>query len=312
MDYIEGRIGNEFTLEELARVAAFSPFHFHRLFGAITGETLFQFIQRVRVERAATLLLTNPRRAITEIALDCGFSGSAVFSRAFRGAFGVSPSEWRRSRGKHVTESQIRRNLGKEDRKDGKTQRNQGEAAKDETHYPSEQHRYRRDTMNEVENKGVDIAVLPEMTVAYVRHVGPYKGDSELFQGLWEKLMRWAGPRGLAELPGVRFLIIYHDSPDITDEAKLRTSVCLTVPEETEIDGEIGKMKVPGGKNAIAHFELGPSEYGEAWSWTYGTWLPSSGYQPDERPSYELYPSPNDIGPGGEMRVDIVVPVKPL
>ncbi len=84
LDYIEHHLDEALTLEVLADVASFSPFHFHRIFSALTGETLGRFILRVRVEKAAGRLIDNPRASITEIALDCGFSGSAAFARAFR------------------------------------------------------------------------------------------------------------------------------------------------------------------------------------------------------------------------------------
>lgn len=95
IDYIETNIDEDLSLENLARVANFSRFHFHRIFRAIVGETLSQFIQRIRVERAAAQLIDNPRKSITEIAFDCGFSGSATFARAFRETFHMSASQWR-------------------------------------------------------------------------------------------------------------------------------------------------------------------------------------------------------------------------
>jgi AraC family transcriptional regulator len=95
IDYIDKHIDEELRLEVLANVANFSRFHFHRIFGAMVGETLNQFIQRVRVERAAMQLVSFPKKSITDIAFDCGFSGSASFARAFRENFKMSPSQWR-------------------------------------------------------------------------------------------------------------------------------------------------------------------------------------------------------------------------
>jgi len=76
LDYVETHIDEDLTLEDLARVASFSPFYFHRIFGAMVGETLNAFVQRIRVEKAASKLISNPKKLVTEIALDCGFSGS--------------------------------------------------------------------------------------------------------------------------------------------------------------------------------------------------------------------------------------------
>jgi AraC family transcriptional regulator len=76
-------------------VAAFSPFHFHRVFRAITGETLFGFIHRLRIEKAAGALLNHPDQSVLEIALDHGFASAATFARAFKLRFGMSATEWR-------------------------------------------------------------------------------------------------------------------------------------------------------------------------------------------------------------------------
>jgi AraC family transcriptional regulator len=87
VDYIQSHLADPLDLERLAAVACFSPFHFHRLFHAWMGETLQDFVHRLRLERAAQLLLFNPLTSISEIALECGFSSSSAFARAFKGAF---------------------------------------------------------------------------------------------------------------------------------------------------------------------------------------------------------------------------------
>ena len=158
-------------------------------------------------------------------------------------------------------------------------------------------------------NKSIEIKQLPDMTVAYVRHIGPYKGDEELFQGLWQKIMTWAGPRGLMSQPEFASLAIYHDDPNITDDMKLRTSIGITVPQDTKVDGEVGKMNVEGGQYVVARFVVEAHEFAEAWNWMYAKWFPESGYQPDDKPCFELYTEePTD----GKFAVDICVPVKAL
>ena len=158
----------------------------------------------------------------------------------------------------------------------------------------------------------VDVKELLDMHVAYVRHIGPYKGDAALFENLFNKLFTWAGPRDLLRFPETKIMSVYHDDPEITDESKLRTSACITVPENTKVDGEIGKMIIAGGKYAMARFELSNDEYQDAWNSLYGDWLPESGYQPDDRPSFELYLNNPKEHPGNKAIVDICIPVKPL
>ena len=97
IDHINGNLAGDLSLQTLSAVANFSPFYFHRIFKAITGETLNHFIGRARLARACFLLRNNPKHSITAIAYDCGFSSSATFARAFRSAFSTTAAVWRQS-----------------------------------------------------------------------------------------------------------------------------------------------------------------------------------------------------------------------
>lgn len=109
IDYLRENLHRPVKLAELARVACFSEFHFHRIFGAVSGETLNSFTTRLRLEKAARLLRYS-QQSLTDIALACGFSSSATFSRAFRAGYGTSPSEFRKSEGE-IKNSKIRKEL---------------------------------------------------------------------------------------------------------------------------------------------------------------------------------------------------------
>ena len=160
--------------------------------------------------------------------------------------------------------------------------------------------------------KQVEVREMPDLHVAYVRHTGPYQGDSELFEGLFQKLAMWAGPRGLFDSPDTQFLCAYHDDPEITEANKLRVSVCVTVPKGTSVEGEIGQMTIAGGKYAAASFELTPDKYQQAWDMVFGSWLLQSGYQPTDGLCYELMKGDPAEHPEGKHLVDICIPVKPL
>jgi AraC family transcriptional regulator len=308
IDYIEANIDKELSLSELAEVAHFSPFHFHRIFYAMIGETLNGFIQRIRIEKAAAGLIGNPRKSITEIAFKYGFSSSSTFARAFRETFGMSASEWRS--GGHLRYS-------KNSKTDSNLSQMVSNKQQDYDVYPyytpgTLQQLWRIDMKSNKIQTNVEVKEMPDLHVAYVRHIGPYKGDLELFERLFNRLMTWAGPRGLLRFPETQILIIYHDNPEITDESKLRTDCCLTVPGDTTVEGEIGKAVIPAGKYAFAHFEINPDQYQDAWDTVYGGWLPESGYQPADGPCYELYVGDPKQHPEGKHVVDICIPVKPL
>jgi len=301
LDYIENNLDQDLSLDHLADIATFSRFHFHRIFRAMVGETLNQFIQRIRLEKAAAQLILNPKKSITEVAFDCGFSGSATFARAFREMFQMSASAWR-SQGR-LQEGKIRKTNGKI----GKDAIAFSSYIDSETQNPV----WRSEMEDKIQIR-VEVKDMPELQVVYVRHIGPYQGDSALFEKLFEKLMKWAGPRGLLRFPETKILTVYHDDPGITEADKLRTSACISVPQDTPVEGDIGKMVVPGGKFAVARFEINADEYGAAWDAVMGGWLPESGYQPDDRLCYELYQNDPKQHPEGKHIFDICLPVKPL
>lgn len=96
--HIRTNLDGDLRVETLARVAHASPFHFHRIFAAITGEPPGALVRRARTERAAHLIAASPDRRLGDIAVQVGFTELSDLSRAFRSHYGRSPTEWRRTR----------------------------------------------------------------------------------------------------------------------------------------------------------------------------------------------------------------------
>lgn len=92
--YLNERLDEELRLDDLARVACLSPFHFHRVFRGMTGETVGAFVRRLRMQRAASQLKTSGK-PVTDIAFDAGYDSLEGFSRAFHDHYGSAPSAWR-------------------------------------------------------------------------------------------------------------------------------------------------------------------------------------------------------------------------
>ncbi len=90
--YIEQNYNNELTLDELSKVASFSKYHFHRVFKSVVGESMNDYVRRVRLQ--STTLQLNTKRKITEIALSRGYETNASFSKAFKKHFAVTPKEF--------------------------------------------------------------------------------------------------------------------------------------------------------------------------------------------------------------------------
>jgi len=285
MDHVRDHLSEDLRLETLARVANFSPFHFHRVFKAMTGETLNEFIRRVRAQRAASQLIHNPSESISQIAVGCGYASPSSFAREFRCHFGVSASQFRA--GGNDSLIRFRRQL---------------ESEGHEFANPIDLASTRTDMVFRVE-----VREEPERHVAYIRHVGAYGEISQAFR----RLGRWAGPRRLFRAD-TKLLTIYYDSPDVTPVDKLRADACITVPPGTKTKRDIGLTTLPGGTYAVAYVEIDVTQYGEAWSRLFSDWFPESGYQPDERPCYELYLNDPRKHPKRKHIVEICEPIRPL
>jgi len=292
VDYIEAHLEDEHSLEKLSEVAHFSPFHFHRIFRVLTGETINNYVKRIRLQKAGSMLLTDYERPVSEVGALCGFNSTAVFCRAFKAHFGRSTSEFRNHHLDH-------------ERKNGQWKRKNGQANEDSTIYFSDEFI----NLNRNTNMETNIAVkeMPAMDLIYCRHVGPF----DQIGGAYEKLMKWAGPRDLLRFPETKTLTVYHDDPKVVDIDKVRQSACITVDENAKPEGEFGKMHLPGGKYAVGSFKVMPHQFGEAWD-AVCRWMAESGYQPTDGYPYEYYPEEHEAGPPPVFTVDICVPVKPL
>ena len=308
IDFIEQHLGDELSLDEIAAVAHFSPFHFHRVFALLVGETLGRFIARLRMEKAATLLVQQPTRSVTEIGSECGVHSPSSFSRSCRETFGMSATEWRDG-GYLAHERQD--DVSVMDRLDEMGVPSFGFGITRTVPSSDGQHLAWEIACGDLAPTVVEVVNVPDLEVAYVRYTGPYQGDAGVFTDIFSRLMTWAGVRELVR-EDTWVIAAYHDNPTITDEDKLRVSACVDVPADTLAEGEIGRMRLPGGKCAVARFELGVQDYPHAWYALAGGWLPDSGYEPDDRLPFERYPVSGATTCEGKEVVEICIPVRPL
>jgi AraC family transcriptional regulator len=98
--YIHDHLDGPLDLDRLAEVAHLSPYHWHRVYHALYGETIAATVRRLRLHRA-TGYLANTSLAVTEVARKCGYPNEQSFARAFRAAYAMSPSQYR-AQGSHA------------------------------------------------------------------------------------------------------------------------------------------------------------------------------------------------------------------
>jgi AraC family transcriptional regulator len=277
-------------LHTLARRAALSPFHFHRVFRGMLGETPLELHRRLRLERAAWSLLHGDS-PVTAIAFAAGYETHESFTRAFRAHYACSPSEFRQSRDSAAPRwaKPVKVNL----------------AARSGIHYqpqPSEAVTIRFLQGDQVMD--VEIKTLPERRLATVSHIGPYNRISEAFARLGEL----AAKNGLFG-PETEMLALYHDDPETTPASELRSDAAVTLSDGVKVPNEMGEIRLSAGRYAcMTH--MGPYEQlGDAWARLMGEWLPQSGYRMGEGMSYELYRNtPADV-PKEELRTELYIPL---
>ena len=290
VERVLGCLDEALDLERLARGAALSPFHFHRIFRGMVGETPLELHRRLRLERAA-LCLREESTPVIAVALDAGYDTHEAFTRAFRAHYSCSPSEFR-------SDSQNRT---------GCVRPLQIEiAAHSSVHFEPRRtealvvrfSHQRERTMT------VEIKHMPAMRLATVRHIGPYNRISEAFGRLGDI----AGRAGLFNGKPT-MLAVYHDDPEATPEPELRSDAAVVVPDSATIPDGMSERHLPAGRYACT-LHIDPYEHlGDAWGRFMGQWLPQSGERCQNGDSYEIYiNNPMDV-PKHELRTELYIPL---
>jgi AraC family transcriptional regulator len=239
-----------------------SPFHFHRVFQALVGSTPASFVNRLRLEKALGLMSRARSTSLTTIALSCGFSSSSDFSRCFKQRFGGPPSSfeikaWREAHADQL--SAIVEQATKPPRVD---------------HLPP---RHNPDSFR------VKIRDLHSRTVAYIRVDKPYQGDGVI--KAVQTLVAWADRNGFAD---GQWLGYQWDDPEITSLEDCRYYVAVEAERFTP-KGEVARYQFPPMVVAQLAIRGGLDLELRALQWLYGSWLPRSGYVPDDHPCFEAW-----------------------
>ena len=281
--HVQNHLDDALSLEELARVACFSPYHFHRIFRGMVGESVMEHVRRLRLERAAHHLKTT-NQPITRVAFAAGYETHEAFTRAFGAMFGDPPSRFREiHRAIPVRKVPSDVHFVDDGSLDNFTPSDTGGSTMD-----------------------VRIEYMEPMRVAFMRHVGPYNEVG----GTWGSLCAWAGPKGLLG-PNVTCLGMGHDDPEITPPDKIRYDACITVGPEVQPEGDIGIQETAAGEYAITT-HVGPYEkLAETYARLYGEWMPNNGREPATGPCLEIYRNSPQDTPPEKLITDIYAPLKP-
>jgi AraC family transcriptional regulator len=282
IDYLRENLDRQVKLEELAKVACFSEFHFHRIFGAVSGETLKSFTNRLRLEKAARLLRYSHQN-LTDIALNCGFSSSATFSRAFRSGYDTSPSQFRKT-GK-IQNSKICKDL-----------------------YSAQEYLLPLSAEEKKAAFPVRLIDIPERQVAYIRVANAFEMDRVL--AALNTLIDWAKSQDIFSHGTLFGMSI--DDPHVTPKHLYRYEVCLASPSPFECMEGISKLTMPAMQYAATTVSGDIHTVATATDYLFRGWLINSDYEPEHAPGLEVFLNKDKATDWSHFELDLCIPVRKI
>ena len=272
LDYIEQNLEGDLSVDRLSEVACFSKFHFHRLFSSFCGISVWKYIQFARLKRASFRLAFYPSHKLIDIALDAGFGSPESFSRAFKKAFGQSPSDFRNNPG-----------------------------------WRQWHKRYRTFNLSRIKKMNVTITDFSSVNIAAYEHQGPIDEVNDSVRIFIE----WRKASGLSPQESCRTFGIVYDNPETTEPAAFRFDICCEVSGNVPVNlqGVVSKV-IPAGRCAVTRHFGAHDQIGETVKALYREWLPASGEELRDFPVYFHYLNFVGVTPEHELLTDIYLPLK--
>ncbi len=270
--YLNEKIEATPSLRDLADIAAISPYHFHRVYRAITGETPSGTVRRLRLARAAAML-KDTSKPVSEIAFDVGFETSQSFAKAFHGATGFSASDLRDDPEKLAATLKTLSNPPASPGSD----------------------------------KELDVKLVstdPFRVIAQ-RHVGPHDKLYTAYRSLYD----WAEKAGALEnFKGIYGVPL--DDPRSTQSEECRFDCAFDLGSEVQPGEGLKELILEGGAYAVIRHLGHYDGLDEKYDYLYGVWLPASGFALRKAPVFNHYLNDPDSAPSEEWETDIYLPVE--
>lgn len=251
LHYIEVHLYDSLTVDVLAQISCFSKYHFHRQFSAYVGIGVYQYVQLLRLKRASYQLAFRKDQQIIDIAFDAGFENPESLSRAFKKAFGQTPSQFR------------------------------NEPAWEPWHK-----KYIFPEREGVIDMQVDVVSFPETRIAVMEH----RKSPDLVNESVAQLISWRKETGLSPIKTSDTYGVAYDDPKVVSSDNFRFDLCASVQNDVPENryGIVNKI-IPTGKCARlrhlgSHASLSQKVY-----FLYREWLPESGEELRDFPCFFQY-----------------------
>ncbi len=281
LEYIVSNIDGDLSVDTLARIANFSPFHFHRLFKAIAGETVGDLIQRIKLEFAAKNLRTDGL-SLAIVSQQSGYDSTESFNRVFRKRFGVPPGVYRKT----IPYPEYIRKTSN--------------IAFDLNHMRIELHQSKEDIKMQV-----NIVTKPELKYAYVPHSGDYNGLKDCF----EELIEWSLKQGI-DLETAEIFSHSYDNPKKITSEELRSEACISISTDIKQTGNIKSATRKPQRYAVHTHKGSYDGIADTYQKLLANWIPKSNEEIDNKPFIEIYQNDCNELPESEWITDLCIPLK--
>lgn len=275
VDYIEENLTSKITLEDISRKAYFSMYHFHRIFSAMVGSSIKEYIRKRRLTEAAYELV-NTNKRIIDIALEYQFESQQSFTKAFKKMYGITPGKYRKNK-KHFILMQKKRltEIRLNHLKGGITLKPK-------------------------------IVEKSEFKVIGLKYFGANNNNE--IPNLWRKFFeRIKEIKNRVELKTSLGVCEYVSN--LTNESEFGYIACVEVNSLNEIPkGMVGEIVTSNKYAVFTHRGLSDT-LGDTYEYIYSTWLPKSGYELAPSHDFELYDERFDLE-SENSEIDIYIPIK--
>lgn len=271
IDYIENHLDIEIDVNQLMAIACYSEFHFHRLFRAYAGESVYAFKKRLLLERAVKQLRFSDDN-ITDISMSCGYESQPSFNKAFKKHFSVTPSQVR----------------------SGRVSIQLSPIVLQET--------FMNDSQIQPE-----VIKLKEIPLIGAREQGRY---SDAAPKAWGRIMKFAYSNRLMN-NDVRLFGLSHDDPSVTDPEHIRYDACLDLQADISGQEGLFEQKISAGRYAVFLHKGSYEGLVNVYSYAFNQWLPESRYKlRDGQTCFEIYLNrdPRRTKPEN-LRTEIYIPL---
>jgi AraC family transcriptional regulator len=270
--YIYKYIDTDINLDELSENLSVSKFHLHRVFKSEFGKNVYESIKSIRLQKAASLLLTNKNSTITQIANMCGYSSQTAFSKVFKEKFLMTPKEWKNGGYNDYVETILT-----------KSQSASNSTADFSSLKPK-------------------IVKMPQMNCYYMRH----KGYDKSIKETWQKLQTWTLCNDISEFTQIG---LHHDNPTIIPLHECQYIACVALEKELK-NSSLPTLMIPKGVYAKFDFCGKYGDVLKFMSWVYFNWLVNSGYETTTNPSYAIYHKNHFLSDDEEFDLSYYIPIK--